>query len=88
MLPDRDDKVRHAHLALAHVVETERPQHDYPYATPNPIDTAIPSGPQDRTTPRAQTRAEFDDDLRRRSSRMSMNLAGKFCCQWFLFWQC
>ena len=50
-------------------------KHDYPYATPDPIDTAIPAGPYDRTTPRAQTRQEYEEDNRRRSVRMSLNLA-------------
>lgn len=76
MLPDLDEKVRHAHLALAQVVETELLQHHYGYPTPNPIDTTIPQGPLDRSTPRAQTRQEYEEDNRRRSVRMSASLAG------------
>ncbi|KAF1914169.1 hypothetical protein BDU57DRAFT_518995 [Ampelomyces quisqualis] len=48
-------------------------KHKYAHATP--IDTTVPAGPTDRSTPRAQTRQEFEDDNRRRSVRMSVNLA-------------
>jgi hypothetical protein len=75
MIPDLDEKVRHAHHALAQAVEAEHMQHDYPYATP--IDTMVPTGPPDRSTPRAQTRQEFEEDNRRRSVRMSASLAGE-----------
>ncbi|KAL6705904.1 hypothetical protein ACN47E_006183 [Coniothyrium glycines] len=41
-----------------------------------PIDTAVSSsGPPDRSTPRAQTRQDYDDDIRRRIVRVSANLA-------------
>ncbi|KAI8933775.1 hypothetical protein NX059_009484 [Plenodomus lindquistii] len=41
-----------------------------------PIDTAVASnGPPDRSTPRAQTRQDHEEDLQRRSARMSINLA-------------
>ncbi|KAF1835716.1 hypothetical protein BDW02DRAFT_567750 [Decorospora gaudefroyi] len=41
-----------------------------------PIDTAVAnSGAPDRSTPRAQTRQDFEEDLKRRSVRMSVNLA-------------
>jgi hypothetical protein len=75
MIPDLDEKVRHAHHALAQAVEAEHRQHNYPYATP--IDTTVPAGPPDRSTPRAQTRQEFEEDNRRRSVRMSASLAGE-----------
>ncbi|KAF2033015.1 hypothetical protein EK21DRAFT_59536 [Setomelanomma holmii] len=74
MIPDIDDKVRHAHLALAQAMDAEHAQHSYAYTTP--IDTSVPSGPADRSTPRAQSRVEYDEDNRRRSVRMSVNLAG------------
>jgi hypothetical protein len=74
MIPDLDDKVRHAHHALAQAVEAEHMQHSYAYTTP--IDTSVPTGPADRSTPRAQSRIEYDEDNRRRSVRMSVNLAG------------
>ncbi|KAF2789677.1 hypothetical protein K505DRAFT_328070 [Melanomma pulvis-pyrius CBS 109.77] len=41
----------------------------------HPIDTAVPSGSPDRTTPRAQTRQDFEEDRKRRSSRVSLSLA-------------
>jgi hypothetical protein len=75
MLPDLDDKVRHAHRALVYVVKAELPQHDHAYAAP--IDTDIPTGISDRSTPRAQTRQDFEEDNKRRSVRMSVNLAGR-----------
>ena len=74
MIPDLDDKVRHAHHALAQAVDAEHVQHSYAYTTP--IDTSVPAGPTDRSTPRAQTRQEYEDDNRRRSVRMSASLAG------------
>jgi hypothetical protein len=74
MIPDLDEKVLHAHFALAQAVDAEHAQHIYPYATP--LDTAVPAGATDRSTPRAQTRQEFEDEFRRRSVRMSVNLAG------------
>lgn len=40
-----------------------------------PIDTAVTSGPPDRSTPRAQTRQDYEEDIKRRSVRMSVNLA-------------
>ncbi|KAH8728517.1 hypothetical protein GQ44DRAFT_737701 [Phaeosphaeriaceae sp. PMI808] len=46
---------------------------NYTHATP--IDTSVPKAATDRTTPRAQTRQEFDEDNKRRSVRMSLNLA-------------
>jgi hypothetical protein len=76
MLPDHDEKVRHAHRALAHVVKAELLQHEHAYAAP--IDTDIPSGGPDRSTPRAQTRQDFEEDNKRRSVRMSVNLAGRW----------
>jgi hypothetical protein len=76
MLPDLDEKVRHAHRALAYVVEAELPQHEQAYATP--IDTDLPTGAPDRSTPRAQTRQDFEEDNKRRSVRMSVNLAGRW----------
>jgi hypothetical protein len=69
-----DDKVRLAHVALTQATMAERPQHNYT----TPIDTSVPRGPRDRSTPHAQTRYDYDDDLKRRSARMSMNLAGKW----------
>jgi hypothetical protein len=74
MIPDLDDKVRHAHHALAQAVHAEHAQQNYAYTTP--IDTSVPTGPTDRSTPRAQTRQEFEEDNHRRSVRMSVNLAG------------
>jgi len=74
MIPDLDDKVRHAHNALAQAIEAEHLQHSYAYTTP--IDTSISSGPADRSTPRAQTRQEHEEDNRRKSVRMSASLAG------------
>jgi hypothetical protein len=76
MLPDLDEKVRHAHRALAYVVEAELPQHEQAYAAP--IDTDLPAGAPDRSTPRAQTRQDFEEDNKRRSVRMSVNLAGRW----------
>lgn len=74
MIPD--DKVRRAHVALTQAMMAEQSQHISPYA--HPIDTSIPpSGPPDRTTPRAQTRQDFEEDIKRRS-RVSLSLAGKF----------
>ncbi|KAF3034958.1 hypothetical protein E8E11_000488 [Didymella keratinophila] len=40
-----------------------------------PIDTSVPRGAFDRSTPLAQTRHDYEDDLKRRSARMSANLA-------------
>jgi len=40
-----------------------------------PIDTAVSNSVADRSTPRAQTRQDFEEDLRRRSVRKSVNLA-------------
>lgn len=74
MIPDLDDKVRHAHRALAKSIEAEHAQHNYAYTAP--IDTSVPAGPPDRSTPRAQTRQEFEEDSRRRSVRRSVSLAG------------
>jgi hypothetical protein len=77
MIPDLDDeKVRWAHYALAEAVDAEHEQHSFAHTTP--IDTTVPKGGPDRSTPRAQTRQEFEDDMRRRSVRMSINLAGRF----------
>jgi hypothetical protein len=73
MLPDLDDKVRHAHHALVQAVDAEHVQH---HLLTTPIDTTVPIGPADRSTPRAQTRQECEDDNRRRSVRKSMSLAG------------
>jgi hypothetical protein len=73
MLPD--EKVRRAHDALVHVVAAEQSQQSSGYT--HPIDTQVPpSGPGDRTTPRAQTRQDFDEENKRRS-RASVNLAGE-----------
>lgn len=74
MIPDLDEKVRDAHYALSQAVAAERLQHNYAYTTP--IDTSVPKTATDRSTPRAQTRQEFEEDMRRRSVRMSLNLAG------------
>jgi hypothetical protein len=74
MIPDLDDKVRHAHRALAEAIEAEHAQHNYAHTAP--IDTGVPAGPPDRSTPRAQTRQEFEEDSRRRSVRRSVSLAG------------
>lgn len=50
-------------------------QHNSAYTTP--IDTAVSFvGPPDRSTPRAQTRQDYEEEIRRRSVRMSVNLAG------------
>jgi len=40
-----------------------------------PIDTSVPRSHLDRSTPQAQTRYDYEDDLKRRSARMSLNLA-------------
>jgi hypothetical protein len=69
-----DDKVRHAHLALIEALMAERRQQST-YATP--IDTSVSSSNHaDRSTPRAQTQYDYDEDMKRRSARMSVNLAG------------
>lgn len=74
MIPD--DKVRRAHVALSRIVMAEHPQHASPYT--HPIDTDVPSGTApDRTTPRAQTRQDYEDDGKRKSMRASVSLAGK-----------
>ncbi|KAF1944665.1 hypothetical protein EJ02DRAFT_340409 [Clathrospora elynae] len=50
-------------------------KHTYSAYT-TPIDTGVPSSAApDRSTPRAQTRQDFEEDLARRSTRMSVNLA-------------
>lgn len=67
-----DDKVRLAHLALAQATMAKPLQHHYT----TPIDTSVPRGAFDRSTPLAQTRHDYEDDLKRRSARMSANLAG------------
>lgn len=73
MIPD--DKVRRAHVALSRIVMAERPQHSSTYT--HPIDTAIPtSAAPDRSTPRAQTRQDYEEDGKRRSARVSVSLAG------------
>jgi hypothetical protein len=52
-------------------------QEQHPFsAYTTPIDTAVSNSVADRSTPRAQTRLDFEEDLRRRSVRMSANLAG------------
>lgn len=87
MLPD--DKVRRAHAALSQIVTAERPQHASPATYTHPIDTDVPSSTNpDRTTPRAQTRQEHETnadttaseniEVKRRSSRVSVNLAGEY----------
>lgn len=74
MIPD--EKVRRAHVALAHVLEAELSQHNSTYT--HPIDTTVPtSTAPDRTTPRAQTREDHEDDGRR-LSKASVSLTGKF----------
>jgi len=84
MIPD--DKVRRAHTALRRIVMAERPQHTSTSTSTytHPIDTDVPSSvAPDRTTPRAQTRQEHEDDDtegKRRSSRVSVNLAGEYHC--------
>lgn len=75
MIPD--DKVRRAHAALSRIVMTERLQHISSTYT-HPIDTDLPSSnAPDRSTPRAQTRQEYEEDGKRRSARVSVSLAGK-----------
>lgn len=65
-----DPKVRRAHVALSRAIEAESSQNSSPYT--HPIDTAIaPSGP-DRTTPRAQTRQDYDEQSSRKH-RMSLS---------------
>ncbi|KAJ4988879.1 hypothetical protein SVAN01_05686 [Stagonosporopsis vannaccii] len=71
MVFEADDKVRLAHLALAQAVMAEPLQHTYT----TPIDTSVPRSALDRSTPQAQTRYDYEDDLKRRSARMSVNLA-------------
>jgi hypothetical protein len=57
------------------MVAKRRQHNSSAYTTP--IDTAVSnSATPDRSTPRAQTRQDFEEDLRRRSVRMSANLAG------------
>ena len=72
MVFEADDKVRLAHLALSQAVMTEPPQQNFT----TPIDTSVPRSALDRSTPQAQTRYDYEDDLKRRSARMSVNLAG------------
>ncbi|KAL1612750.1 hypothetical protein SLS60_000979 [Paraconiothyrium brasiliense] len=73
MIPD--EKVRRAHVALSRIVMAERPQHSSTYT--HPIDTAVSSSAApDRSTPRAQTRQDYEDDGKRRSARVSVSLAG------------
>jgi hypothetical protein len=74
MLPD--DKVRRAHVALSEAMMAEHLQHNSQYT--HPIDTAVPSGSPDRTTPRAQTRPDFEEERKRRSARVSLSLAGMY----------
>jgi hypothetical protein len=70
-----DEKVRRAHVALSRIVMAERPQHSSTYT--HPIDTAVPSAAApDRSTPRAQTRQEYEEEGKRRSARVSVSLAG------------
>ena len=73
MIFEADDKVCLAHLALALAVMTDSPQHNYT----TPIDTSVPRSHLDRSTPQAQTRYDYEDDLKRRSARMSLNLASE-----------
>jgi hypothetical protein len=54
--------------------DVEDKQTSSAYTTP--IDTAVSNSVADRSTPRAQTRQDFEEDLRRRSVRKSVNLAG------------
>ena len=73
MLPD--EKVRRAHAALVQAVHAEHLQQSSGYT--HPIDTQVPpSGPPDRTTPRAQTRQDFEEENKRRS-KASVSLAGQ-----------
>jgi hypothetical protein len=72
MVFEADDKVPPAHLALARAMMADPLQHHYT----TPIDTSVPRGAFDRSTPLAQTRHDYEDDLKRRSARMSANLAG------------
>ncbi|KAF2713825.1 hypothetical protein K504DRAFT_498618 [Pleomassaria siparia CBS 279.74] len=51
------------------------PEDKYNSHYTHPIDTAVPSGSPDGTTPRAQTRQDFEEDRKRRSSRVSPSLA-------------
>lgn len=71
-----DDKVRRAHFALVEAMMAEQLQNNSQYT--HPIDTAVPSGSPDRTTPRAQTRQDFEEERKRRSARVSLSLAGMF----------
>ncbi|KAF2127996.1 hypothetical protein P153DRAFT_367910 [Dothidotthia symphoricarpi CBS 119687] len=59
----------------ANMIPESNNKHAYAHAFTTPIDTDVPMGIPDRSTPRAQTRQDYDEDLRRRSSRMSLNLA-------------
>lgn len=78
MIPE--EKVRRAHVALSRVVMAERPQHSSTYT--HPIDTAVSSSAApDRSTPRAQTRNEYEEDGKRRSARVSVSLAGTYLHQ-------
>ena len=72
MVFEADDKVRLAHLALTQAMMAKPLQHNYT----TPIDTSVPRSAFDRSTPLAQTRHDYEDDLKRRSARMSANLAG------------
>jgi hypothetical protein len=70
-----DDKVCHAHLVL---IEVLMAKHRQQYTQAAPIDTSVSfSSHADRSTPRAQTQYDYDEDMKRRSARMSANLAGK-----------
>lgn len=73
MIFEADDKVCLAHLALALAAMTDSLQHTYT----TPIDTSVPRSHLDRSTPQAQTRYDYEDDLKRRSARMSLNLASE-----------
>ncbi|KAL5409894.1 hypothetical protein PMIN03_005726 [Paraphaeosphaeria minitans] len=52
------------------------PDEKHPSTYTHPIDTAVPSAAApDRSTPRAQTRQEYEDEGKRRSARVSVSLA-------------
>ena len=75
MIPE--EKVRRAHVALSRVVMAEHPQHSSTYT--HPIDTAVSSSAApDRSTPRAQTRNEYEEDGKRRSARVSVKEVAGF----------
>lgn len=66
-------------FVLLHLPKKEAPmaEHQQQSTQAAPIDTSVsPPSHADRTTPRAQTRYDYDEDTKRKSARMSVNLAG------------